>query len=101
MTWLTCLYNAHWVTGVAVSVTVLYSIYPAYKRTRSLALLLLGYAYLINAFLLICDQTIGRGHMTRPEYMVYRTLRQLTGIVDSVLFGGSDDPFDKIVSEGL
>jgi hypothetical protein len=86
MEWLRFIYNAGWVLQICANVVLLYSIYPAYKRTKHRAFLFLGYAYLISIFNTICDQTIGHNRMAGAGYFAYHTERGLAYIADTVLF---------------
>ena len=72
-------------TFIACNVTVLYCLYPAYKRTKSSALALLSFAYLITIFLDITYRTIGKSRMTHAEYEGYWTVYGLTYIVTCII----------------
>jgi hypothetical protein len=85
MTWLQFLRTVEWLTVIAVNVTVLYYLYPVYKRTKSRALMLIGYADLIWTFVSICNHTIGVERMTYNMTVTYRTLSYLSDIGASVL----------------
>jgi hypothetical protein len=85
--WLRFLYQAEGLAWIAVNVTVLFMIYPAYRRTKSLALLLLGWAYLIGAFDSICDDTSGLTRLFGTDYNIYHTFRRFSDIVICILSG--------------
>ena len=85
MTLNTFLFNARWITFIASNVTVLYFLYPAYKRTKSLAIALLFYGYLLGTFLEITSRTIGKTHMTHVEWIGYWTLWDLTYIATCII----------------
>jgi len=87
MTWLQFLNTAEWLSVIGVNVTVLYCIYPIYKRTRSRALVLLGYAYLIGTFDVVCNHTIGAERMTYKIAVTYRTFHYLIYIGVTLLGG--------------
>ena len=81
----------HFLSYVSYAVTViadmigLYVIWPAYKRTRHRAFLLLSAAFALGIFDTICDHTIGLMHMSFWEYLPYRTLRRLAYFADVIL----------------
>jgi hypothetical protein len=85
VTWLEFLRNAELTVLICANVVLLYSVYPAYKRTRNVGLLLLGYGYLISTFVTVCDLTIGRDRMSAPVYNGYHTVRAFCYIIDAVL----------------
>lgn len=85
MTWLEFLRDAESTVQLCVNVVLLYALYPAYRRTRNVGLLLLGYGYLIGTFDTICDLTIGRDRMSAPVYTGYHTVRAFSYIIDVIL----------------
>ena len=80
------LYNAAWLIEIGAAVIILYYVFPAYKRTRHVGLLLLSFSSAIWAFDTICDHTIGQTPMTGLAYYGYRALRYSTYIAETILY---------------
>jgi hypothetical protein len=77
-------YTSYAVTVVA-DIIGLAVVWPAYKRTRNRAFLLIAAACALGIFDTVCDHTIGGTHMPHGQFVAYRTLRRFTYYADVIL----------------
>jgi hypothetical protein len=75
--WLRFLFHVSYAVTVIADITVLFFVWPAYKRTRQRAFLFLALAFAVGVFDTICDHTIGLIRMGHTDLIAYRTLRNV------------------------
>ncbi len=82
----TWLYDAEFVVYVVTGVALLVYQYPAYKRFRTRALLLLVISCATGLFIAVFDQTIGQKGPPDPnDWWNYYLVRELTWLVTVIL----------------
>lgn len=89
MTFAEFLFYASGIVYVAVNVTVTFYAFPAYKRRRELAFLLLTFSGGLGVFLTVFDYTLGRQPMAQAEYYRWWCARQTAYILDSLCWGAA------------
>jgi hypothetical protein len=83
--WLQFLSYASYAITVIFDIAALVVVWPAFKRTRHKAFLLLAAGCALGVFDTICDHTIGLTHMPLGQYVLYRTLRRFAYFTDIVV----------------
>ena len=78
MTWLTFLFHTSAVVQITANIIVMFYVFPAFRRTKHRAFLLIWCACLLGTFDTVCDHTIGLEAMQHTQYVAFRTLRRLT-----------------------
>jgi hypothetical protein len=73
MTWLSFLFHLSLIIGLVAHLTVLYCVYPAFKRTKNPGFLFLFFGFLIGTFILISEHTIGLNYMPALQHGIYIT----------------------------
>jgi hypothetical protein len=84
-TWLKILFYTSYAVTVIANVTVLFTVWPAYQRTRNRAFLYLAAALALGIFDTICDHTLGQADMAPVYYIPYRTVRRFAYFADVIL----------------
>jgi hypothetical protein len=83
--WLSILYYISYAVTVVADIACLTVVWPAFKRTRHRAFLLLAAGSALGIFDTICDHTLGTIEMPRGQYVAFRTLRRFTYYADVIL----------------
>jgi protein-S-isoprenylcysteine O-methyltransferase Ste14 len=85
-TWLKILFYTSYAITVIADVTVLFAVWPAYKRTRHRAFLYIAAALVLGIFDTVCDHTLGQSDMSPAQYIPYRTIRRFAYFADIILW---------------
>jgi hypothetical protein len=87
MTLHSLLFNLSLIITVAADIAVLFAVYPAFKRTKNKAFLLLGFAFLLGLFDTICDHTIALdAYRIGPQtFLAYYVLRKFSSFAVTLL----------------
>jgi hypothetical protein len=70
---------------VVTSVSVLFSVWPAYRRSHARAFLYLAFGFMLAIFDAVADHTIGLWHVSRQQYIAYVVLRRLAHLAGWIL----------------
>ena len=81
------LFYACCVVFIVVNLAVAAYAFPAYRRHREKAFLLLGISGLLGVFTTVFDYTVGIRPMSQEDYYWWWCSRQAVGIQDSIGYG--------------
>jgi hypothetical protein len=74
------------VVSVVVGVTVLFAVWPAYRRSHDRTFLYLAFAYILAIFDAVADHTVALWHVPRQQYLAFAILRRLVHFAAVILF---------------
>src|SRR4029077_19343374 len=79
------LFWAEFVLVAVIGIKVLFSVFPAYRRSRQRAFMYLALGFMIVLFNSVADHTISLWHMSHQQYVTYQALRRATRLPGFVL----------------